>query len=159
MVKKILCRKEQDLIKFGRLLGSNLAGGHIIELVGPLGAGKTTLAKAILEGSGAKGGVSPTFVLKAVYKTKHRDELKEIHHFDFYRLENDQELAALGLYDDIGRQDFALIIEWADRFPIINNQAKLRIKIKPEKNQRKLYLTAYGKKHESLLENSVSAFA
>ena len=94
---------------FGRRIAARLRPGDVVALSGGLGAGKTTLARAIIAASGHRGEVpSPTFTILETY-----DELKlPLVHADFYRLETPAEVEELGL-DDY-RDGAALLAEWPD---------------------------------------------
>lgn len=95
---------------FGRKFGQRLTAGAVIALVGPLGAGKTQLAKAIAEGLETTSQVtSPTFVLIQEY-----DGRLPIYHFDVYRLQSEKEFLDLGSLEYLNG-DGVCIIEWADR--------------------------------------------
>jgi tRNA threonylcarbamoyladenosine biosynthesis protein TsaE len=95
-------------------LGARIAGslrrGDVVALSGALGAGKTTLARAIVGALGYRGEVpSPSFTIIETY-----DALDPpLVHADFYRLESPREAAELGL-DDY-REGAALIAEWPER--------------------------------------------
>ncbi len=97
-----------------RALGEALAdaarAGDRLGLVGPLGAGKTQLAKGFAAGLGVMGVVnSPSFTLMAEYEGR-----LPLFHQDLYRLGGTQEAMAAGLVDE--RQDAGVTItEWADR--------------------------------------------
>jgi tRNA threonylcarbamoyladenosine biosynthesis protein TsaE len=94
----------------GARLASVLRAGDVVALSGELGAGKTTLARAILEGLGHAGEVpSPTFTLVQTYP----DLSVPVAHADLYRLENAAEAEALALDDWL--LDGALLIEWPER--------------------------------------------
>lgn len=96
----------------GRQLGQLLAPGTVVALVGPLGAGKTHLVRAIAEGAGVVDSrvvTSPTFVLIQEY-----DARLPLYHFDAYRLKNVAEFADLGV-QEYWAGDGACLIEWADR--------------------------------------------
>lgn len=94
---------------FGRRIAARLRPGDVVALSGGLGAGKTTLARAIIAASGHRGEVpSPTFTILETY-----DELElPLVHADFYRLETPAEVEELGL-DDY-RDGAALLAEWPD---------------------------------------------
>lgn len=94
-----------------RRLGEQLAGGELITLEGPLGAGKTVFAKGLAEGLGIDPDdvVSPTFVLHR----QHQGRLR-LDHVDAYRLADPEELELLGLFDAHGA-GAVLLIEWASR--------------------------------------------
>lgn len=96
----------------GRRLASLLFPGAVVALVGPLGAGKTHLVRAIAEGLGLRDSrvvTSPTFVLIQEY-----DGNVPIYHFDAYRLRGATEFAELGVQDYF-EDDGVCLVEWADR--------------------------------------------
>lgn len=97
---------------FGRILAGQLMTGDVIALFGGLGAGKTTLARGILEGLGHHGDVaSPTFPIVQTYQPP--DTRLPVWHVDLYRIERSDELDELGL--DEALVDGLLIIEWPER--------------------------------------------
>jgi tRNA threonylcarbamoyl adenosine modification protein YjeE len=104
---------ETATAELGARIAEALASGDVVLLKGELGAGKTTLARAILRALGVKGHVpSPTFTLVQAYET----ERLVLFHFDLYRIESPRELAELGI-DDALDQGVALV-EWPERgFP------------------------------------------
>jgi tRNA threonylcarbamoyladenosine biosynthesis protein TsaE len=94
----------------GRALGAVAEPGSMICLVGPLGAGKTELAKGVAEGLGIRSIVnSPTFVLM----NEHAGRLR-LFHIDAYRLDDPDEARAAGLFDE-RQADGVSVVEWADR--------------------------------------------
>lgn len=96
---------------YGAAIAGKLRAGDVVALTGGLGAGKTTLARAIIAGLGYSGEVpSPTFTIIEAYDAPPLS--LPIVHADFYRLEHPSELAELGL-DDY-REGAALIAEWPD---------------------------------------------
>ena len=100
--------------KFGRDLAGRLRIGDVVALFGTLGAGKTTLARGILQGLGHAGDVaSPTFPIVQTYEPP--DTRLPAWHVDLYRIEKAEELEELGL--DEARQDGVLLIEWPERLP------------------------------------------
>ena len=95
---------------FAQRLAMHLHRGDVVALEGPLGAGKTTFARAILRALGIKDEVpSPTFTLIQSYET----EDFPVHHFDLYRLKSSDELDELG-WDDV-RTDSVTLVEWPER--------------------------------------------
>lgn len=102
--------------EFGRALAAPLAAGCrkaplLLELEGPLGAGKTTLARGLLRGLGHAGRVrSPTFTLLEPYDLADC----QLVHLDLYRLADPAELDYLGLVDVLGPGTLALV-EWPER--------------------------------------------
>jgi tRNA threonylcarbamoyladenosine biosynthesis protein TsaE len=102
---------EADTDYFGRAVARCTSPGTVIGLIGPLGAGKTRLVRAIAEALGADPTViaSPTFVLIHEY-----DGRLPVYHFDAYRLPNADAFDALGAADYLYSAGVCLV-EWADR--------------------------------------------
>lgn len=96
----------------GRSLAGVLRAGDVITLEGPLGAGKTSIARGLLSALGLAGEApSPTFAIVQPYD---RPEVSlPVMHVDLYRLDDAAELDELGLED--ARYDSALVVEWPDR--------------------------------------------
>lgn len=97
---------------YGGGIAARLKPGDVVALSGPLGAGKTTLARSIIAALGHEGEVpSPTFTIIETYSCP---PLRiAVVHADFYRLEDPSELQEIGLEDY--RDDAALIAEWPQR--------------------------------------------
>lgn len=102
----------EDVERLGFRIGEALLAGDVVTLAGPLGAGKTTLARGILRGVGHVGEVpSPTFTLVQPYD---QPSLRlPVWHSDLYRLEAAGEVEALAL--DEALFDGALLVEWPER--------------------------------------------
>lgn len=97
---------------FGARIARQLRAGDVVALSGGLGAGKTTLARAIIAALGYEGEVpSPTFTLVQTYDPPLVD--LPLLHADFYRLEYAEEAEQLGL-DDY-REGAALLAEWPEK--------------------------------------------
>jgi tRNA threonylcarbamoyladenosine biosynthesis protein TsaE len=96
----------------GRRLGQELFTGAVVALVGPLGAGKTHLVRAIAEGlevPDSRVVTSPTFMLIQEYQGR-----LPLYHFDAYRLRGEGEFADLGAHEYFAG-DGVCLVEWADR--------------------------------------------
>lgn len=101
-----------DAERIGAAIGGALAPGDVVALSGDLGAGKTTLARAMLKARGLAGEApSPTFAIVQPYAPPEVD--MPIAHVDLYRIEEAGELIELGLDDYL--YDGALLIEWPER--------------------------------------------
>ena len=107
-----------DTIALGARLGAELRAGDVVVLSGPLGAGKTVLAKGIAEALDVDGRVtSPTFVLARVHRAR-REGAPAMIHVDMYRLLDDgranllDELDSLDLDTDL--EDAVVVVEWGE---------------------------------------------
>ena len=95
--------------RLGGRIAAQIRAGDVVSLEGALGAGKTTLARAILSALGHDGEVpSPTFTILQEYPATD----PPVVHADFYRLQHPDEVHELGL-DDY-RDGAALLAEWPD---------------------------------------------
>jgi tRNA threonylcarbamoyladenosine biosynthesis protein TsaE len=103
---------ESELSSWGERIGREAAPPLVIALRGDLGAGKTTLARAIARGAGVEGEIpSPTFNLVFRYATPRGVVLQ---HLDLYRLEHPDEVWELG-WSELAAPDEIVLIEWPDR--------------------------------------------
>ena len=107
-----LTGSEEETIALGEKLAQQLPSQAVVLLIGNLGAGKTTLAKGIVKGLGAAEPddvSSPTFTLIHEYGPN-------VYHIDLYRLDEEREVATLGL-EEIFEKEAVVLIEWGERFP------------------------------------------
>jgi tRNA threonylcarbamoyl adenosine modification protein YjeE len=132
-----------DLVRLD-ILASRLAlalkQGDVIALSGPLGAGKTTLARALVERLGGEGEVpSPTFALMQHYETPRL----VVTHCDFYRLEP-SELGELGLDDALA--EGVVLVEWPERAGgwLPDDRLDIAIDETATPHMRRLVLTGHG---------------
>ncbi len=103
---------EAGVIRFAELLALKVRPGDAVALSGDLGAGKTTLARALIRALLGDGGAevpSPTFSLRQPYETRRLT----LSHFDFYRLEDSSEAGELGIEDALASG--AIVVEWPER--------------------------------------------
>lgn len=148
---KLTSTSEAQTREIGHCIGTLAREGTVIALNGELGAGKTALAKGIARGLGVQNGViSPSYVLMNIYPGR-----LTLYHFDFYRLENEEELLELGL-EEYFYGDGVVVVEWADKFPGILPGERLEIEMKknpqdPE-SSRDLYLQLRGSLHRFSLK-------
>jgi len=104
----------EDTLEFGRRLGETLGAGDLILLAGPLGAGKTVLARGIASALGVTGQVSsPTFVIARVHRPAPGGRGVPLVHVDAYRLGDDlDQLDTLDLDTDL--VDAVVVVEWGE---------------------------------------------
>ncbi|WP_370308903.1 tRNA (adenosine(37)-N6)-threonylcarbamoyltransferase complex ATPase subunit type 1 TsaE [Sphingobium abikonense] len=103
---------ESAMLDFGRRLARHVRIGDVIALEGGLGAGKTTLARGLLEALGLQGEApSPSFAIVQPYDVP--EVRLPVAHVDLYRLDDVAETEELALGDYL--MDALLLIEWPDR--------------------------------------------
>jgi len=151
MIWQTSSTSSDDTERLGGLLGSQLAGGEVIELHSDLGGGKTTFTRGLVRGAGSTDKVSsPTFTLSRIYKTKNL----QIHHFDFYRLA-DPGILADQLVESLDNPKTVVVVEWADivkdvlpaeRFsiefmPVANSSEERRVTIKYPESKRQVIVS------------------
>jgi tRNA threonylcarbamoyladenosine biosynthesis protein TsaE len=119
--------------RFGAALASALAAeplaeqAFVIHLSGDLGAGKTTLARAILRGAGVSGPVkSPTFTLLEPYNSPR----SPIYHFDLYRFSSPDQWFDAG-FDDVMSGPGLMLVEWPENAEGALPPPDLRVRLDP----------------------------
>ncbi|MGB4762406.1 MAG: tRNA (adenosine(37)-N6)-threonylcarbamoyltransferase complex ATPase subunit type 1 TsaE [Candidatus Saccharimonas sp.] len=114
------------MMDFGARIGALCSGGEVIELVGDIGAGKTTFTKGLAKALGADDEVqSPTFTLSRVYDTTSGVRLA---HYDFYRL-SDPGVMAIELAEVLSDPHTTTVVEWADAVANVLPADTLRVAI------------------------------
>ncbi|MDB5677008.1 tRNA (adenosine(37)-N6)-threonylcarbamoyltransferase complex ATPase subunit type 1 TsaE [Sphingomonas bacterium] len=104
----------QDSEELGAALARVAAAGDVITLSGPLGAGKTSIARGLLAALGLAGEApSPTFAIVQPYAPP--ETRLPVMHVDLYRIEDPQEIEELGL--DEAQAESVLVVEWPERAP------------------------------------------
>ncbi len=110
MKKSFTLKNEIETKSLGARLANEMQPNQVYALVGDLGAGKTTLAKAIARGLGVSETLtSPTFTIVQEYETGRLP----LYHFDVYRVNDEDELFEIGL-EDYFHKGGVCLIEWAD---------------------------------------------
>lgn len=109
----------------------------LILLEGPMGAGKTQVAKWIVEGLTAADAASPTFGVHHRYESARG----AVDHVDLYRLNSDEDLESTGFWDLFADTTGFVIVEWADRlpdsiWPSAWSKIKLKISVNPDQSRR-----------------------
>jgi len=106
-----LALTEGELVQWGEALGRAARPPLLVAVTGDLGAGKTTLVRAICRGYGvAEDVTSPTFALVHEYAAPR----SRVYHLDLYRLEGPHELTNLA-WDDLVAERALVVLEWPER--------------------------------------------
>jgi tRNA threonylcarbamoyladenosine biosynthesis protein TsaE len=124
----------------GRRVGARLTSGDVVCLAGNLGAGKTTLARGVIDAwtGRAQEVPSPTYTLVQTYEGRGG----ELWHVDLYRLKRPEEAWELGLEDAFASA--ATLIEWPERLEGSLPRDRLDIELSPAGEGRRAALTAHG---------------
>ena len=137
----ISIQNENQMNELGVRLGSLLEPGDLVSLNGVLGAGKTTLTKAIGEGAGVQGSISsPTFLIARTHPTISGTPFV---HIDAYRLSAPRELDDL----DIDYSNSISVIEWGRGFTEGLTESVIEIQIERflESEERMLTISGEGR--------------
>mgnify|MGYP002381131944 CR=1 FL=1 len=117
-----------------RLADAPVPGDAVIELHGPLGAGKTTFVRHLLRALGVQGRIkSPTYTVVEPYRAAGFD----VSHFDFYRFDDPRELLDAGLRDAFAAPGLKLV-EWPARAAAWLPVPDLRLEIEPQADDSRL---------------------
>jgi len=140
----------EETLALGRRLGRLLGAGDVVALTGPLGSGKTTLAKGLAEGLDVEEPrwvTSPTYVLIHEYRGR-----VPVYHVDAYRLAGASDAEALGV-DELFFGDGVTIVEWADRIAAMLPDDRLDIRLAHSDGaDRHLTMQPHGTRYHRLLE-------
>lgn len=143
-------KSEAEMKALGARLGALLCGGEVIELVGDVGAGKTTLTKGIAQGLEITEDVqSPSFTISRVYDAR---EGLRLSHYDFYRL-HDAGIMADELQETLSDPHGVTIIEWAELVSGVLPEDRITISItSPTESSRVIECSANGEKSAHIAE-------
>lgn len=124
-----------EMIAFGEEIGGQISGGIVLELIGDVGAGKTTFTKGLAKGLGISETVqSPTFTISRVYE----GEKLTLSHYDFYRL-NDYGIMEMELAENLNNPKNVTVVEWAGDLAEILPKKHLKLVFESlNENQRKV---------------------
>jgi tRNA threonylcarbamoyladenosine biosynthesis protein TsaE len=121
-----------------RALAAAGADSAFVTLAGELGAGKTTLARGLLEALGVREPVrSPTYTLVESYPAGGR----VVHHCDWYRLSAAQDLEGIGFRELVGPGQW-VVVEWPERAPAVATTADLALRLDYAPAGRRLTVAA-----------------
>lgn len=117
---------EGELVRWGEGVGQSVEPPLWVSLYGPLGAGKSVLARAICRGAGVSGHIpSPSFTLVNQYSSSRGFP---IHHVDLFRLRGGDRLEPLA-WDELLESPGLVLLEWACRVPDQQPQDRWEVEI------------------------------
>jgi tRNA threonylcarbamoyladenosine biosynthesis protein TsaE len=139
-------QSEEETRAVGEALGRRLGAGDVVCLIGPLGAGKTTLAQGIASGLEVEDVVnSPTFTLVQEYAGR-----QPVYHLDVYRLSGPEEAADLAIPEMLAAGG-VLLVEWPERIASLLPHDRLELRLAPEGDARRLQAIAAGPRAGAIL--------
>ena len=105
---------EEEMIKFGETIGQTISVPSVIELIGDVGTGKTTITKGIAKALGVADEItSPSFTISKRYSFEKDGQVCELVHYDFYRLP-EPGIMEEDLLENINDKNTVVIIEWGN---------------------------------------------
>ena len=128
----------------GMKLAEHLKAGDVVLLEGDLGAGKSEMARGIARGLGIQGAVpSPSFTILNAY-----DEGRiPLYHFDWYRIEDANEIYEMGMEEQLSGDGIALI-EWSTKAEECVPPKHMKITLQPvDENTREITFETFGGFH------------
>ncbi|CAM4466799.1 MAG: tRNA threonylcarbamoyladenosine biosynthesis protein TsaE [Legionella sp.] len=138
---------EQASEQFASQLASSLSAPLILTFSGDLGAGKTTIVRAMLRRLGVQSAIkSPTFSLVESYPYPNG----AIHHFDLYRIHHEEELEYLGFRDYFTKESICCI-EWAEKAGRALPNVDIRFNLSIKGVGREVQITAFSDAGQRIL--------
>jgi tRNA threonylcarbamoyladenosine biosynthesis protein TsaE len=123
--KRLRTRSENGTVGLGEMITELLRPPKLVVLRGELGMGKTTLVRGMAAALGANVDdvSSPTFTLVQIYPGR----TVRLIHLDLYRLETEQELESVGLWEMADAGDVLVMVEWGEKFASVKERADAEI--------------------------------
>lgn len=147
----IILHSEADTTELARRVGQSLHAGDVLLLEGPIGAGKSLFARALIQSLLAvpEDVPSPTFTLVQTYDAP----AFEIWHADLYRLSSPDEVIELGLVEAF--ETAVCLVEWPDRLGDLRpeNAVTLRLSLCPDPGVRRLDILSADPRWQSLFKD------
>jgi len=152
---KIKTLLPEETEKVAKRLARYLSCGTIICLTGDLGSGKTTFVRGFCHSTSSCIIRSPSFKILNIYENKKC----KIYHYDFYRVDSEEEIYSLGGKELFSQSDGVCIIEWAEKAKKFLPEEFLEIRLKfINMNTRELTLVPHGEKYKKIIEKFYKSF-
>lgn len=129
---------ESEMIKYGNELAARCQIPGVIELIGDVGSGKTTITKGIAKGLNITEPVtSPSFTISKLYDFQKNQKSYILAHYDFYRL-SDPGIMQETLQEDLSSPHTLTVIEWADSVAdfLPPHRLKITISLQPDGSRK-----------------------
>ncbi len=141
-------KDESETVALGAKVAAATQGGEIVYLSGELGAGKTTFVRGFLNALGHSGNVkSPTYTLVEPYSIKGNN----VYHFDLYRINDPEELEAMGIRDYCDGESICLY-EWPEQGKEVLPAADIILSLRHSNSGRKVEIESKSAKGEQILK-------
>lgn len=150
MVTMTEVTNETEMQTLGESIGKSLSGGEVIELIGDVGAGKTTFVRGLARGLDIDETIqSPSFTISKVYDA--RDNLR-LFHYDFYRIK-DPGIMAGDLHEALNDDTSIVVVEWSDTIKSLLPDDRLSISIMTiSETSRSIELKSGGGSSSKIIE-------
>lgn len=143
-------KSADEMQRLGHQIGAMLRGGEVFELIGDVGAGKTTFVHGLARGMGITESIqSPSFTINRQYEAPNGIRLM---HYDFYRLE-DAGIMSNELSEALGDEKTVVVIEWADAVADILTMDRLILRIvADEEFSRQVIVESTGERSQLIMK-------
>ena len=146
---RLFIANTEAMLTLGHKLAKKSIAECVIFLQGPLGAGKTTLIRGLLQGLGYDSAVkSPTYTLVETYALP----THTIYHWDMFRIKDPEELEFMGIRD-YSQEPAWWLVEWPEQVVEMLPKADLTITIEVEGTGRQVLLEPHTAKGQQLCES------
>ncbi len=146
---KVITTGYEESLALGEAIAKHVRAGQLIEFVGDLGGGKTTIIKGLAKGLDVtKTVTSPTFNISRSYQLPNGNSLE---HFDLYRLSDDK-IILNELAEVLDDKDAIVVVEWAKNFHYNLKKDRLIISLYfISENAREIEISAIGENSKKIL--------
>lgn len=138
---------ETEMLSLGKAFAERLKLPAVVELIGDVGAGKTTFTRGLADGLGVNETVtSPSFTISKRYVFDKEQQNAELIHYDFYRLD-DPGIMREELDETLSQQNAIVVLEWAGDVADLLPESKYRLEfVLNEDNTREIIANGYAQK-------------